>query len=502
MYNNVLLGKNNGWKNQRKFDKIYNCTYNMFKFLFINLFIKMTTKNPETLRELESPSTKQELKELELSVSRDRENFEKLSKSSVVKKWLDKIVKKESEHTISMFWEWYKNNELNRHLSIESWTRLVINAHPDLAGFICWDLWLPYEEMAVRGMKNTKFSQLTFEQKMNFISFHEALRYYWNDISKVSSKDFINQCKTLMSEHAKSITDRFNQRVNDSKNIFWSADIDWVLKKDYWLTDTECKKVKEYIELIQKHPEYVWWPHKPLEAWFWTWFFVGVIVTAIVWVLGYYAFDNIFGLQSTEQVSSWGRVEMVNFEQVFEILSAKAEFAVRDEEGDDAVINYREDAIKFKEGWPRYLKLLKNWAEEVVNFFEWRSIDLKARVDVWYTFDASNAKCTVEKKNWKWIFRVKIKKPKLVVMDVEAEVVRSRREKIVNLNKFDDFELRALESVKDKALAQADKPENLRRAKEALRENMLSVFRTTWYSGWWISVDGKDVQDVIVEFED
>jgi hypothetical protein len=64
-------------------------------------------------------------------------------------------------------------------------------------------------------------------------------------------------------------------------------------------------------------------------------------------------------------------------------------------------------------------------------------------------------------------------------MDVEAEVVRSRREKIVNLNKFDDFELRALESVKDKALAQADKPENLRRAKEALRENMLSVFRTT-----------------------
>jgi hypothetical protein len=41
---------------------------------------------------------------------------------------------------------------------------------------------------------------------------------------------------------------------------------------------------------------------------------------------------------------------MVNFEQVFEILSAKAEFAVRDEEGDDAVINYREDAIKFKEG--------------------------------------------------------------------------------------------------------------------------------------------------------
>jgi hypothetical protein len=46
----------------------------------------MTTKNPETLRELESPSTKQELKELELSVSRDRENFEKLSKSPVVKK--------------------------------------------------------------------------------------------------------------------------------------------------------------------------------------------------------------------------------------------------------------------------------------------------------------------------------------------------------------------------------------------------------------------------------
>ena len=57
----------------------------------------MTKKNPEISENMETPETKHELKNLELNIlsnSKDRKNFEALSKDPVLKKWLNKILKK------------------------------------------------------------------------------------------------------------------------------------------------------------------------------------------------------------------------------------------------------------------------------------------------------------------------------------------------------------------------------------------------------------------------
>jgi hypothetical protein len=47
------------------------------------------------------------------------------------------------------------------------------------------------------------------------------------------------------------------------------------------------------------------------------------------------------------------------------------------------------------------------------------------------------------------------------------------------MDKFDDFELRAVETLKKEAIDEAKKPENIQKAKESLRKDMLSVFSNT-----------------------
>lgn len=464
--------------------------------------------NPETPKSPEIPGTKYELKTLKTDVSWDYKKFETLSKNSSLKSWLSKILKKESSGIISAFEKDFRKQEQN-WITIESIGRLICNYHPDLIGFYRWDLWLPYEDFQTpqnqHKMKNTKFSQLTYEQKMKFMPLYNLLRSYGfnaSKISKISSKDIIDKYNNYARVNQKIITDHFNQTVKSNEIAFWYVNLENVLKKNYWLTDTECKKMKEYIELIQKHPEYVWWKFKKQveQAGSGLWYLIAYLIGAATMILWYYAYQWIFWLKQTEQVASWGTVELANFEECFEILAAKAEYVIKDESGDDGVVNYKEDALKFNEGWPRLLKLGKKWIEGVVNYFEWRSIDMKAKFNVWYKFDAKSAKCSVEKKNWKWIFRVKIKKPTLAIIDEEVEVVRSKREKIVNLNKFDNFELKALEDLRKKTLRKANTEENMRKSKESLRKSMLNVFRTTGFASSWIVIDGKDVQDVVIEY--
>ena len=375
-----------------------------------------------------------------------------------------------------------------------------------MISFVRWELWLPI--MTEKSGAKCEFSTLSFEQKLKFLALNEADYDYWSGLHNVWAKEIINRYKIWVDRFMKETTDKFKSRMKSNKNILGLVPLEKILKDEYWLTDTEYEKVAEYLKLIQDHPEYyVWASWKNLLSISW----VGIGVLIWIWIslvlagIGYYAYkkiNNPFWLQETEQVASWGSVEMVNFEECFEIMAAKATYAIKDENGEDATTTYEEDAIKFNEGWPRRLKVTKKWIENTINFFEWRSIDLKARIDVWYKFDAKSAKCTVEKKpNWKWIFHVKIKRPELQIMDVKAEVVRSSREKIINLSKFDDFEMRALEDVKEKTLKKADNPENLAASKESLRKSMLSVFKTTWFANSQMTIYGEDVEDVIIEYE-
>lgn len=466
----------------------------------------MTTKNPETLRSAELPETGQELRELKRDVSWDREKFDKLLKNSTLKSWLEKILKKEAESTISTFWERYKDNETRRHLFIESWTRRAINMHPDLAGFICWDLWLPYKETSY--ISGTKFNELTFEQKMWFISFQEALRYYNWDISRISSSDFINQCKTLTEEHVKSMTNRFNAKLTSSQNLFqevtWLVQLKKVLKKEYWLTDVECKKIEEYLELIQKHPEYVWWDEwiKYVEAWAFARkeFFQVIKRLIIAWITIFWVSElkSCFSLTPPETRVYGDHSEITNFKEVFKIMSAQADITShRRQINEEWLWHFDETTWCWITRWAKWVwNRLIDW----VNAAQHRNLDLELKTQIGYIFDFETAKCNVEVKNWKWIFHVKVKKPEVKIVSEEAKIYRSRREWI-NVDQFDDFDLRAVEILRQEAIDEAKEPTNMKKAEQSLKKDILNVFKTTWFANSQMVILAEDVQDVIIEYE-
>lgn len=464
----------------------------------------MSTKNPETPRSPETTTPEQELVALETQISWDRKKFETLLKDSTLKTWLEKIIKKESEPTISTFREWYKVNESNRHLSIESWTRHAVKQCPALVTFICWDLGLPYEELAARGMKNTKFSQLTFEQKMNFMSFNDTIRYYNWDISRVSPKDFIKQCKSIMAERMKSITDRFNKKVNDNKNLIWLVDIEKILKNIYWLTDDESKKLKEYITLIQKHPEYVWWweTKQKLQLAWWSWWwssFRGFLKRAVIIWGGIWWLSEIKSCSSLTppETRVYGdHTEIEHFEEVFKCISLQADTkSNRREISEDWLWHFDESTWSRISRWAKWVW---NRIIEGINVAQHRNLDLELKTQIWYIFDAKSVKCNVELKKWKAILHVKVKKPEIKIISEDAKIYKSRREWI-NVDKFDDYDLKAVKILRKEALDEAKKPENIQKAKESLRKNIKERYQVNWIANSQMIIKAEDIQDVVIE---
>lgn len=459
-------------------------------------------------------ATREELSDLSLSVwpDKDREKFDKLSTDSTLKKWLDKIVKKETKSMIDTFekqyyesldrnWVGYLNGKLvyPHERSVEAVTRLVVRQHPDLISFVCWDLWLPYEKIAIRNTKMTNFSQLTFEQKMSFMSLYNTIRFYGGQISKISSRDFINQYYTQYNAYFKIVADNFN-RIIEPRKILWYADVENVVKNTYWLTSAEWKKFKEYIEIIQKHPEYVWWDKeiKVQEAGAGWWWFVAGFLSAVVLALGYMSFKNIFRLQEPETRIYWKTTEIKNFSEVFKVLSLQAEASSNRREFEaDAYGYFDEDTW----AWiARAWKWFANRWIEAANLVQGRKLDLEVNTELAYLFDFKSAKCNVEVKNWKWIFHVKVKRPEIKVINVDAKIYKSKREWI-NMDKFDDFELEAVDTLKQEAIDKAKQPANIKKASDSLKNNILGIFKTTWFANSNMVVKAEDVQDVIIEYE-
>lgn len=470
-----------------------------------------TPRNPETPTNPEAPEPKQELETLETQVTWDRRKFEALLKNSTLKNWLDKILKKESASIISTFESQYKENE-NKWLSIESWTRLIAKTDPGLLWFVCWDLWLPYEELAVRWMKNTKFSQLTYEQKMNFISLYNTLRTYNFNISRVKPKDFINKYKSLAAGNLRIITEKFNKRVSDNENIVWLVDLKKVLKNQYWLTDAETKKVGEYVELVQKHPEYVWWFSEISKiqqaGWFpWKSFFECVKWAIIVWGAVWWIsqFKWCFSLQPTVQPAEtkiyWDRTEITDFEETFKIMSAVSKTTSHERP-------IHEDGLGHIDlwwsVWVKPLELGWNWFSDLVNmtWLENRDMVMKINCDNYYTFDFKWVRCFVEKQNWIRMVRLTwVKKPEVITNVTNVEILESHREKIINLKKFDDFEIRAQETLRKEANEEAKKPEKIREAEESLGNQILRIFQSNWVKNSDVCVDWKDIQGITIEYE-
>lgn len=455
----------------------------------------MTTKNPEALENLETPETKQELRTLETQITWDRRKFETLSKSSILKRWMEKIMKKWLEGRIKTFEE--NHNKYTKE-SVDYYTESMVKKHPELINFIVWDLKLPVRTND--SWIKIKFSQLSFEQKLNFMALMESSWDYTGDwYKKAKVSEIIDKYWKYMWDFTKEVTDKFNNSIDKNKNFLWLVNLEGVLKNDYWLTDSEYKKMKEYLDLIQKHPEYVWWRMKPQEAWNGLWYLIVAWLSILLWVMWTLYFQNVWRVKPTERVMYWDRTEIVDFREVFQVMSAYAKT-------DSHRRQFEEDGIgEFDETTWTWIekagKTVWNVFIDAANTVQRRKLDLQLKTEIWYFFDAETATCSVERKNWKWIFHIKLKKkPELKIISEKAQVLNSRREWI-NMDKFDDFELRCIEDLKKEAMEEANKPEEIKKAENSFKKNLLSIFKNTWFANSQMVIEGKNVEDVVIEYE-
>ena len=464
----------------------------------------MTKKNPEISENMETPETKQELNNLEINIlnnSKDRKRFETLSQDSVLKKWLEKIFKKSLENKVN---EFEKNHNKYSKESVDYYTSHIIKWHPELISFIAWELNLPIRNE--KDKTKVKFSQLTFDQKLSFMALMEVFWDYNGDsYKKAKTSNIIDKYWKYMDKYTKEATDNFNKEMDKNKNIVWLIDLEKVLINNYWLNDAEYAKFKEYIELIQKHPEFVWWrleKFKLQQAWWWDRKSFRSAVKVIVIVWGMIRWLNqikwCYSLKTPETRVYWDHTEITNFKKVFKAMSAQAEtFSNRREFKEEGYGHIDESWWFFIWGWKKII----NGVIDAANSVQSRKLDLELKTEIGYLFDFDTVQCTVEIKDWKWYFYVKVKKPEVKITNTEAKIHKSSRERI-NMDKFDDFELRAVETLKKEAIDEASKPEKIEKAKEYLRENLLSHFQVTWFANSQMTILAEDVQDVIVEYED
>ena len=460
-------------------------------------------KNPEVRENQEAPETREELNNLERQVSWDRRKFETLLKSPSLKKWMEKIMKKWLDSKIQAFIE-----TSNWKVDYYIWT--MIEKHPELVSFIGWELNLPVKIW--ESSNKVKFSQLSFEQKLSFMALVE---FYWDNVpayKNIKPSKIIEGYRKYMNKFSNQVTEHFNTTMENNEDFLWLwyVNIEKVLKNEYWLTETESKKMKEYVELIQEHPEYVkkvtwWYEIKPQLAWIWTWTWILIwiliwIALSAWWYITYKYISNLVKVKDPETKVYWDHTEITNFEKTFKVMSA---VALTDSE--ERLIH--EDGFGHVDLWFSFLKPVEwliNWAADVGNRtgLENRDLVMRIKCENYYMFDFKWAKCFLEKKNWKRMVHLKwVKKPEVKTNVTDVEILESHREKIINLKKFDDFEIKAQNILKDEANKTASTSDKIAEAEKSLWEQILWVFQTLWCHNSDVDVEWKDIQGIIIDYE-
>lgn len=455
-------------------------------------------KKVETLQTADNQSeviksTKQELSDLSLSIwpGKDKEKFDKLSKDPALKRWMEKILKKWLEFRIKTFEE--VNNKYT-HRKVDDYTADMIKSHPELINFIWWELGLPIKTGESEAKYN--FSKLTLEQKLSFLALYETKYDLWKNFDKVPTNEIINRYKTWMNTFIEESTKKFNNTISDKKFLGF-VNMKNVLQSEYWLTDNECNKMEEYLKIIQQHPEYVWWEMLPMQAGAKE-MIIRALALALLAALGYIAYKNVFKLKEPETRIYGKSTEIKNFKEVFKIMSLETELTsnTRVIEG-DPLWYYDEETwgVAF-----RTIKKGSNIVRKIINKsgIESRRLELQVDTEIAHIFDFETAKWNVELKNWKWIIHVEVWEPELKIIDTDVQIFNSKRE-LINLDRFDDFDIQAVETLKQEALDKANTPEVLEKAIRSLGKNILTLYHINWIATSDFCIKGDDIETVIVE---
>lgn len=434
----------------------------------------MTT--PETPRDPEISEEKNDLKSLKTEVLwNDYKNFESLSQNPVLKNWLNKLYNKSCELAFSEEWKNYE--KLNIWKTIES----ILKKYPDLWFEISWKLWLSLSER--------KFSNLSLQQKLNFTALHESI--FWKNIlykKNPSSKDIINR----INWEKRAISSKLNRQF-ERKNIKNFLDLEKTLK-DFGLNSSEIWKVKEYLLIIKRHPEFIW-KNVTIEAWTWGWIIIWILIGAALTFLWMNYIDNLWKIEpeTTIEITRPEIITVENPESILKLMVTRGKFGNNPEHP----IRWKEEIKMFtindNDAW------WKKWGKEKLNLIQSREIVMDLSWDVLGGFDLDEW-CQIDietnyPSEWKWVAFVQLPEPDVMILNDEAKIVSEDLERI-QISEFKDAQEKLRQKLRKEAEAWiANDKEFYNRTKEDVKNNLSKLFKNL--KPYWM-----EIKDVRIRFFD
>ena len=435
---------------------------------------KFETKPKDEKSEL-LETTQGKLSDLKLSIgpdkSKDKEKFEKLSKDKTLKNWLNKLYNKSCEKTFSEEWEHFKKLHI-------WWTlQKIVKKYPNLLFYITWNLWLPL------GEKN--FSKLSLEQKLNFTALYQAVE--WKglfDKKNATPRDMLERVK----EKAVLNMDKINKNFART-NITNFLQLEKTLTEDFKLTSAEAWKVKEYLELIKKHPEFIW-KNEILEAWTWGWMIIWLLIGAALAILWMYYIDNIWNINPESNTFVEWVTSISEPRAVLKLITSEVDFS----------ISWRKE-LKPRAEWSFYRILNSNvitrtillnpymnaQTKEILMDLDWTA-SLQYDLEKWSRIDLD------VKKDWKkWEVYVQLPYPDIVTVRTDAHVTKVDRE-LVHVREYDNGQEELRQELKNKAIEDLrNNPGFYENQKNETAKQLFGLF-SAMYAPLWLEITDVHVK--------
>ena len=413
----------------------------------------MTTKNLETLKNSEMSEIQEQMDMLKKEVWWDPEKFKKLLNDPETKKWLDKIFLKCFKD--AWYWETIRSVETKYKNVWENLTKLL-SAHPKLWFYVSQTLNLPIS-------REVKFSDLTVEQKINYTLLITSLTP-WQEWKTRRKRDVFETVtdKVVADEINSEIKNAYN-RINDKfKSRNWSnfLFLEKTLKSEFWLTETETKKVVDYLKMIKEHPEFIWKPQYN-KAWWWK----GIIFVlwVVLWAMWMYGIMNIWKPNPDRNYTTW-KTEIGDPEDILRILTQKIPFETSGQ-SETAFYTKEEDD-----------NLLVSIGKDAVNFFETKTLNMEMSWELWLQYNMhDNSKMTIDHATGEVI--IEVAEPDVIILNYESHI-RKRRNEVIPHSAFNDEELKLEKQLQWQAIDELKSDHNkIDSMERATEQELLKLFQ-------------------------
>lgn len=435
----------------------------------------MATKNPETPKSPEIESINEDLGGLktEMFSVKDRKDFETLSNNPTLKKGLNKLFNKSCKQAFSEEWKHYE--KLNVWKTIEN----ILKKYPDLWFEISWKLWLSLSER--------KFSNLSLQQKLNFTALHESI--FWKNIlykKNPSSQDILSR----INQNSRSNFNKINRQF-ERKNVKNFLDLEKTLK-EFGLASDEIWKVKEYLVILKKHPEFIYWRNKTIEAGSGWWYAIVGILAFALWALWMHYIDNIWKInpESTIDITRPEIITVEEPESILKFMVTKWKFG----KDPDKPIRWRDEIKMFTinddDAW------WKKFAKEKINTIQSREIVMDLSWDVLWGFDLDKW-CQIDIKTnypsmWKWVAFIQLPEPDIMILNDEAKVVSEDLERI-HVSEFKNAQEKLRQRLRGEAEIWIKKDEDFRdMTKREAKDNLLKLLKNL--KPYWMNIEDVEIR--------